>query len=77
MKIQMGIFSVNGSLTLHQSRGMETPCFSNGEEMPPPSFELVSIFNLSLCYNFGKALHFFWRQQLSVPYQLRIEGCRE
>ena len=43
MKIQMGIFSVNGSLTLHQSRGMETPCFSNGEEMPPPSFELVSI----------------------------------
>jgi hypothetical protein len=40
-------------------------------------YELVSIFNLSLCYHFGKALHFFWRQQLSVPYQVRIEGCTE
>jgi hypothetical protein len=58
---------------------METPAFRHGEEMPPPSFGLVSIFTLtpfSKLYNIGKALHLV-EKRLAVPYQLRIKGCRE
>ncbi len=41
----IGIDSTN-----HQIRGMETPAFRRGEEMPPPAFSLVLMFNLSLHY---------------------------
>jgi hypothetical protein len=41
--ISLGI----GVLGYHQIRGMETPAFTHGEEMPPPSFGLVSIFTLT------------------------------
>jgi hypothetical protein len=58
---------------------METPAFTHGEEMPPPSFGLVSIFTLtpfSKWYHIGKALHLV-EKPLAVLYQLRIYGCRE
>jgi hypothetical protein len=60
----------------HQIRGMETPAFTHGEEMPPPSFGLVSIFTLtpfSKWYHIGKALHFCGETACST---LPIENIR-
>jgi hypothetical protein len=53
---------------------MESPAFTLGEGMPPPSFGLVSIFTLtpfSKWYDIGKALHLVEKRP-AVLYQLRI-----